>query len=69
MEEQRDPLLSLRAIIWRAAQQFDAAGGVGYQPGLAEAGDVIPVAGFVHSVHKCFHSAAILREGVRQRRG
>ena len=67
--EEGDPFLRFGAVRGRSAEQFDAAGGVGDEFRLAEAGDVIPVTRFIHSVHKCFHSAATLRVGVGQWRG
>ena len=66
VQKEGDPFPCLRVIRRGAAEEFDAAAGVGHQPGLTEAGDVVPETRFVHSVHKCFHSAPTLRAGVGQ---
>ncbi len=66
VQKEGDPFPCLRVIRRGAAEEFDTATGVGHQPGLAEAGDVVPETRFVHSVHKCFHSAPTLRAGVGQ---
>lgn len=69
VEEERNPFPGFGTISRRSAEQSHTTSGVADEFRLAEAGDVIPVARFIHSVHKCFHGAATLRGGVGQWRG